>query len=301
MTPRRGKALLATLLFLLLLPVQVRGQGHELTLKQKIARADLVALVQVRSKSLYAKEPNPLLRRRAILRVVTLYKGKAEGNEVAVAYGGDANCQGLIYLANDSWLVFLKRLKPGMYLTLNCPYGQMEPWESLLDQVRALTGPGRMMGAPLKSGKPLMLLPQELAVGEWSELRIGGVSPGMAVDRVLAVAGKPARRSQGGRWWSWRKGELKAHFNAEGRVDLVCGPALHEGPTPLLKGKGQLQAAQALGQPFAALAGWNLYRSHGFYAAVEVKAGRMASFRLAANERALRAGLRAGKRESQAR
>lgn len=261
----------------------------EYPLKEKVSKADVVALVQVRSKNFYPKVTDPVLRKRAILRVVTAYKGKVEGNEVTVAFGPTGSCPTCSFQVGDSWMVFLKRVKPGFYTPLNCHYGQMEPWESLVDKVRAMTGSSKMMGSPLRTGKPLILVASELSPSQWAGLQVKSLALGMNLNQVFKAAGAPDRKTMGGRWWLWKKAQVRAHFNEEGKVDLLTGTELRIGSAPLIKERDLPNAAASLGKPFATVGAWKLYQGSGLCVGVRFKENRLAGFCLAPDEARLRA------------
>ena len=263
----------------------------EMALKDKLANADVVALVHVRARSAYPKSFNPVLDRRAILRVVTSYKGKAEGTEIAVAFGPTPECSDLSYQVNESWLVFLKRVRPGIYTTVNCHYGQLRPWESLLERLRAMTGPGTMVGSPLRAGKPLIMVPSELSSKQWNSLRIVGLAPGMSEEEVRAAAGKPDRSAHAGRWWDWKQTDVRVRFDANRKVDLLEGPVLALGAVPLLANSDQHEAADALGRPYGSQGSWKLYGKQGRFLAVRFRGERLTRFCMTGGDQTLRAYL----------
>jgi hypothetical protein len=185
-------------------------------------------------------------------------------------------------------MVFLKRVKPGFYTPLNCHYGQMEPWESLVDKVRRITGTSKMMGSPLKTGKPLILVASELSPSQWAGLQVKSLALGMNLNQVFKAAGAPDRKTLGGRWWLWQKANVRAHFDEEGKLDLLTGTELRVGSAPLLKARDLPDAVASLGKPFDTVGAWKLFQGVGVFVAVRFKDNRLASFCLAPDEAGLR-------------
>jgi hypothetical protein len=258
-------------------------------LKDKVAQADVVALVHVRAQSSYPRSNNPVMDRRAILRVVTSYKGRVEGTEITVAFGPTSDCREQTFEVDQSWLVFLKRVRPGIYTAVNCHYGQLKPWESVLERLRKLTGPGTMVGAPLRSGDPLVLVPTKISAKQWSSLRIVGLGPGMSEQEVLAASGKPDRTAHAGRWWYWKSTDVRVRFNSKRKLDLVEGPSLNLGSAIFMRNQEQLEASDALGQPYARQGSWRFYAGDGRFLALRCKDERLARFCLTSSDQALRA------------
>lgn len=266
-----------------------RAHPPEISLREKVSQADVVALVHVRSKSSFPRSSDPLLDRRAILRVVTSYKGQVEGTEITVAYGPSEECRETAFEVNGCRLVFLRRIRRGMYRTVSCHYGQMRPWESLLERVRALTGPGTMIGSPLRSGEPLVLVPSELSPKAWGSLRIAGLAPGMSEMEVRAAAGRPDRTAHAGRWWYWSGTDVRVRFDGRRNVDLLEGPVLGLQATPLLRYLDQSEAALALGQPYAGQGSWKFYQKQGRFVAVRTRQDRLTRFCMTLADQPLRA------------
>lgn len=284
-----GKFKNALLAGLLLWSTVSAAPPVEMSLKEKVAQADVVALVHVRTSSTYPRSANPVLDRRSILRVVTSYKGRVEGTEITVAYGPTPECRELDYEADESWVVFLKRIRPGVYTTVNCHFGQMRPWEPLLERLRKVTGPGTMVGSPLKTGEPLVLVPSALSAKQWLSLRIVGLATGMGEDEVRAAAGKPDRTAHSGRWWYWKGTDVRVRFDGKRKVDLVEGPSLSLGSTPLLKIFDQPEAAESLGKAYAKQGSWRFYSAGGRFLAVRFRGERLTRFCMTSSDQALRA------------
>lgn len=274
---------------LLLWAAATASPPAEMSLKDKVAQADVVALVHVRKSSTYPRSANPVLDRRSILRVVTSYKGRVEGTEITVAYGPTPDCRDLDYEADESWVVFLKRIRPGIYTTVNCHYGQMRPWEALLERLRKVTGPGTMIGSPLKSGEPLVLVPSELSAKQWKSLCIVGLGPGMGEDEVRAAAGKPDRTAHAGRWWYWKDTDVRVRFDAKRKVDLIEGPTVGLGASPLLESYDQPEAAESLGKPYASQGSWKFYSNGGRYVAVRFRGERLTRYCMTTGDQSMRA------------
>lgn len=274
---------------LLLLSVATASPLSEMSLKEKVAQADVVALVHVRKSTTYPRSANPILDRRSILRVVTSYKGRVEGTEITVAYGPTSECRDLAYAADESWVVFLKRVRPGIYTTVNCHYGQMRPWEPLLERLRKVTGPGTMVGSPLRTGEPLVLVPSALSAKQWKSLRIVGLAPGMGEDEVRAAAGKPDRTAHSGRWWYWKGTDVRVRFDGKRKIDLIEGPSMGLGSSSLLKSYDQPEAAESLGKPYAKQGSWKFYGAAGRFVAIRFRGERLTRFCMTSSDQALRA------------
>ncbi len=240
-------------------------------LTEKVERADLIAVVQVTSKSWQPNLAEKLLRRQARLRVLTLYKGTAEDPEVLVGFEEDFICSGNRYVPSEEWLVFLARVRPGVYRTVNLAGGQVQPRPSTLAQVKKLTGKevkvnDRVAVAPPAKHK----IPDRVTSASWIHLNVSGVRPGMTPAQVVAAVGKPDKKAGDGSWWYWNSDISQVRFGSDGRVSGSIGGGLRLRTRHLMGSASDPSLLEALGTPSQVIGDWHVFRQHGRTLAIEV-------------------------------
>lgn len=137
MMPRRQwRALLLAVLCLVLASETAFAYYVPLSLRERVLASDLIVLVRITSKHWEPHAPQAIDERQAVADVRTILSGHPEGRTIRINFGDDFICSGNYFAVGETWLVFLKRLRPGVYRTVDYAGSQRPPSQHNLNVVR---------------------------------------------------------------------------------------------------------------------------------------------------------------------
>lgn len=280
---------LMSLAFFLLFTTAALAYWVPMTMEEKVRAADVIAVVQVTSTASTPDHPKIFLRDQASLRVLRLFKGRTKKPSVLVGFTPWFACSSAHYRRGEEWLVFLHRVSPGVYNTVDFGAGQLKVTESSLRLIEVMTS------KDVKLREPIQVGPRPIKPASWRSLNVSGVRPGMTPADVAAAVGRPSRKTKAGTWRYRNKEIALVRFGPKRRVSLSLGAGLRIGGKRIVESFEDPAFLKALGPPSQLVGDWHLFRLGRRTLAVEVKNDSLGRFCLFAGSEDFRALLKSGR------